>query len=1155
VLTTEAADAAHPAFAKMFVETEYLPEFSALLATRRKRDHDEAEIWAAHITVLEGDAVGDVQFETDRAGFIGRGRSIRAPLAMQDTRPLGNTQGCVLDPIFSLRRTVRLPAKSTARIAFWTFAADSRPAIRSMLDKHHEPAAFERATMLAWTQAQVQLRHLGLDADDASVFQRIANRLIYADASLRAPADLIARGAAPPALLWQYGISGDRPIVLVTVEESADLDLVRRLLLAHEYWGLKQLRVDLVILNETTNSYGQEFEAEITSLVNANRLPQVPALQSAKGAIYVLRKDLVSEAARALLAAASRAIFSGRRGSLAEQLARAPEPKIVPPPAWPVPSPATARGMPHPSLRNWNGFGGFSETGREYVTILDNGASTPAPWMNVISNPDFGFMVSAEGSGSTWSLDSQQNHLTPWSNDPVCDKPGEAMYLRDEESGDVWSPTALPIRLPGARYIATHGQGFSRFEHVSHGIALDLVQFVPVDDPVKISRLTLTNLSGAARHLSVTAYVEWLFGAAPASAPLILTSIDAATGALFVRNPWNLDFGQRVSFADLAGVQTSHTGDRVAFIGRNGALHQPIALARPGSLPNTTGAGLDACAALQTRLALAPHGTAEVVFFLGQAPDDAGAQALIAKYRAANLDEILAAVNRQWDDILGTVQVKTPDPDMDLLLNRWLLYQTLACRIWARAAFYQASGAYGFRDQLQDVMALCVARPDIARAQVLRAAGRQFPQGDVQHWWLAQNGRGIRTRISDDRVWLAYVTAHYVTVTGDAAVLDEQVPFLDGEELKDGQTDAFFAPTVSAELASLFDHCALALDQSLATGAHGLPLMGTGDWNDGMNRIGQGGRGESIWLGWFLHAALTAFSNVAEKRGDTQHGVAWRGHAEALAQSLEDHGWDGAWYRRAYFDDGTPLGAAQNTECRIDSIAQSWGVISGAANPARAAQAMAEVDKTLVRRDDSLVLLFAPPFRDPERDPGYIAGYPPGIRENGGQYTHGAIWSVIAFAMLGDGDKAAGLFSLINPINHAKTPQAALLYAVEPYVLAADVYAGAPHAGRGGWTWYSGSAGWMYRAGLERLLGFRVAGAELVLDPCIPKTWPGFEIVFRHRTATYQIHVDNPHGATRGIAHATLDGVAINGAPPRFELEDDGKTHALHIELGDGSAS
>ena len=1154
VLAPPAADSAHPAFSKMFVETAFLPEFSALLATRRRRAAEETEIWSAHIAVLEGCAVGDLQFETDRARFIGRGRSIHAPLALEGEGALSNTQGCVLDPIFSLRRVVQVPPKSTARIAFWTFVADSRPALLSMLDRHHEPAAFERATMLAWTQAQVQLRHLGLDADDALVFQRIANRVIYADPTLRPAAAAITRGAAPASILWQYGISGDRPIVLLTVAQESDLDIVRRLLLAHEYWGLKQLCVDLVIINEQTNSYAQEFQAALLALVNAHHLPPAKAAASATGAIFVLRADLVSADSRALLAAAARVVFVGARGSLSEQLARIKEPKSAAVPVHRSIASAGPCGMPKPSLKYWNGLGGFSESGRDYVTILENGASTPAPWVNVICNPDFGFMVSAEGSGSTWSCNSQQNHLTPWSNDPVSDAPGEAIFLRDEENGDVWGPTALPIRLPGARYVARHGQGFSRFEHISHGIALDLVQFVPVNDPVKISRLVITNLSGVARRLSVTAYVEWILGAGASAAPLILTDVDPVTGALFARNPWNIDFGQRVAFADFSGRQTSYTGDRRAFLGRNATLDRPIALFTTGALPNTVGAGLDPCGALQTVLSLPANGTREVVFLLGQTATWAASQALIAKYRAADLDAVFAAVNRQWDGILGTVQVKTPDLAMDIMLNRWLLYQTLACRVWARAAFYQASGAYGFRDQLQDVMALCVARPAEARAQVLRAAARQFAQGDVQHWWLPESGKGIRTRISDDRVWLAYVTAHYVMVTGDAAVLDEPIPYLGGPELQDGQAEAFFTPQVADEQATLFAHCVLALNKSLATGPHGLPLIGTGDWNDGMNRVGQGGQGESIWLGWLLHATLTAFIKLAEARGDTSYDATWRAHADALAASLEHHGWDGNWYRRAYFDDGTPLGSAQNTECRIDAIAQSWSVISGGADPAHAARAMQAVDENLIDRDNSLALLFAPPFESSAQDPGYIKAYPPGIRENGGQYTHGAVWSVIAFAMLGEGDKAAGLFSLINPINHANTAEAARRYGVEPYVVAADVYAGA-HAGRGGWTWYTGAAGWMYRAGLEWILGLRVQGDMLILDPCIPKAWPGFDIVFRHRTATYEIRVDNPHGVARGVARATLDGVAASTPQAGLKLVDDGQTHAVHILLGDAPAS
>jgi cyclic beta-1,2-glucan synthetase len=1152
VLAPHADDDAHPAFSKLFVETEFVADVGAVLATRRPRSPDQAQIWVAHLAVVEGETVGDIQFETDRARFIGRGREVRTPIAMAARAPLTNTVGTVLDPIVSLRRRVRIPPQATVRVAFWTMIAPSRQEALDLADKHHEAMAFDRATTLAWTQAQVQLHHLGIGADDAHLFQRLANRVLYSDPTLRPPSETLKRGDASASLLWPQGISGDLPIVLVRIDETADLDVVRQLLLAHEYWRMKLLSVDLVILNERAPSYVQDLEAALEALVRANQSRATAIGEDARGAVFILRTDLISVELRNLLQTVARAVLVAGRGSLADQVRRVPEPQPAAPPPKRLPAGTPSlTAPPRPALEYFNGLGGFADNGREYMTILEAGQRTPAPWINVISNRSFGFHSSVEGSGYTWSLNSQQNHITPWSNDPVSDAPGEAIYLRDEDSGDLWSPTALPIREEGSSYVARHGQGYSRFEHISHGISFELLQYVPVDDPIKISRLKIVNLFGRSRRISVTAYVEWVLGAARgATAPFIVTEIDPATGAMLARNPWNIEFGRRVAFADLAGRQQSWTGDRTEFLGRNGALDRPAALARAAALSNRVGAGLDPCGALQTRLELKANGTTEIVFLLGEAATIAEAQSLLKKYRAADLDAALSAVTRLWDDALGTVQVTTPDRSMDILLNRWLLYQTLSCRVWARAAFYQASGAYGFRDQLQDVMALCVARPDLAREHLLRAAGRQFVAGDMQHWWLPESGKGIRTRVSDDRVWLPYVVAHYVEVTGDLPVLDEMIPFLDGPMLHDGEHDSFFQPTVADEQATLFEHCARALDQSLALGSHGLPLIGTGDWNDGMNRVGDKGKGESIWLGWFLHATLTAFARLADGRDEQARTPMWRRHTAALAEALDRVGWDGEWYRRAYFDDGTPLGSATNDECRIDAIAQSWSLISRAAKPAHAAQAMAAVDRQLIRRDDGLALLFTPPFDRTSLDPGYIKGYPPGIRENGGQYTHGAVWSVIAFAMLGDGDKAGALFAMMNPINHALTPDAVQRYKVEPYVMCGDLYSVAPHVGRGGWSWYTGSAGWMYRAGLESILGFRLQGNSLLLDPCIPKAWPGFRIDFRYRSSRYDIAIENPGGVSRGIVRAELDGVALPGKEARIELADDGATHRVRVVLG-----
>ena len=1150
-LAPPAADAAHPAFSKLFVQTEYLAKQGVLLATRRRRSSGEPETWAAHLAVVEGESVGEAEIETDRARFLGRGREVRTPMAVVDGLPLSNTVGAVLDPVFALRRRLRIAPGRTARIAFWTLVASSRSEVLDLVDKHLDANAFERAATLAWTQAQVQLAHLGVEPEQASLFQRLAGHALYADPSLRPSPDALRRGGGGPQALWAQGISGDLPIVLARIDAVEDIAIVRQLLRAHEYWRMKQLAVDLVILNERASSYIQDLQVALETQVRTSQSrPQLGA-ELARGSVFVLRSDLISMETRGLLQSMARAVLVGRRGTLAEQLERLEVEAAAPPPRRaPNQEPTPGLAM-QPKLEFFNGLGGFAADGREYVTVLAR-RWLPAPWTNVIANAAFGFQVGVEGSGYTWSLGSRENQLTPWSNDPVTDRPGEVIYVRDEASGELWGPTALPIRDETASYVATHGQGYSRFEHASHGIALELVQYVPLADPIKISRLTLRNTSHEARQLSVTAYVEWVLGPSrTASALSIVTEIDPQTGALLARNPWNLAFGSRVAFADLGGQQTAWTGDRREFLGRNGTLDSPAALAEDAPpLSRRTGAGLDACGALQAPVELEPGGTAEIVFFLGQAASGAEAQALIERYRAADLDAVLEEVTDFWDDVLGTIQVKTPERSMDVMLNRWLLYQTLACRVWARSAFYQASGAYGFRDQLQDGMALALSRPALTREHLLRAAARQFVEGDVQHWWLPPSGQGVRTRISDDRVWLAFAAAHYVSTSGDLAVLDEPVTFLEGQALAAGEHDAYFQPMTAEERAPLYEHCARALDQSLAVGAHGLPLMGTGDWNDGMNRVGEHGKGESVWLGWFLHATLTAFAPLAKARGEDARAEKWLSHAAALQASLERDGWDGDWYRRGYFDDGTPLGASAGDECRIDSIAQSWAVISGAADPARARRAMAAVEEHLIRPADGLALLFTPPFERTPLDPGYIKGYPPGIRENGGQYTHAAAWSVIALAALGQGDQAAALFSLLNPINHASTRTDVQRYKVEPYVVAADIYSVPPNVGRGGWTWYTGSSGWLYRAGIESILGLRLAGTTLLLDPVIPASWPRFELAYKHRSARYHITVENPQRVSRGVSSATLDGNALPSGPARVPLADDGATHIVRVILG-----
>jgi cyclic beta-1,2-glucan synthetase len=1145
VLSQPAADSAHPAFSKMFVQTEFVVERGALLATRRPRDPGQAQLWMAHFSSLDGEAIGSLQFETDRARFIGRGHDLRNATSIMDARPLSNSVGTVLDPVLALRRRVRIDPGETIHAAFWTGVGASRAQALQLIDKLGSEAAFQRSKVLSLARSGVQLRDLNIGAEDAELFQELAERILYSDASLRAPRELLDRNRLGQADLWTHGVSGDLPIVLALVDAEAGIEPVNQLMRAQAYWQAKGLSADLVILNTAAATDAAPLAAALEDLIRSNH--------NAKGKVIALGAAAIPAEQRDFLQVAARAVLTCGSKSLREQLARPQEP------------PGAARlrrensgedlraQAPHrvpPPLEYFNGLGGFDSGAREYVVVLDDGQWTPAPWVNVIANPQFGFLVSADGSGSTWSLNAQQNQITPWCNDPVSDTPAESIYLRDEDSGDLWSATPLPIRERSSVYVVRHGFGYTRSGHTSHGISLTLTQFVPLEDPIKISRLKIKNASDEVRQLSITHYLDWVLGNQNnRAAPFLVTSIDPASRVLLARNPWSADFKSRVAFMDMAGAQQSCTADRTEFIGRHGSLAEPAALLGPQPLANRVGGGLDPCGAMQTKISLNPGEEVELKLFLGEESSSEAAVALLERYRRANLDEVFKSVTDFWERTLGVIQVKTPDRSLDILANGWLLYQTLSSRVWGRTAFYQSSGAYGYRDQLQDVMALCVSLPAITREHILRAAAQQYGEGDVQHWWLPTSGQGIKTRVSDDRVWLPFVVAHYLEVTHDLSVLDEPVPFLAGGPLAPGTLENFSAPP-SGNPGPLFEHCVRALNSSLAIGAHGLPLFGTGDWNDGMNRVGILGRGESVWLAWFLYAALMRFAPIAEARGASEDAAAWRKHAFALQQAIEREAWDGDWYRRGYYDDGTVLGSVSSDECRIDSVAQSWAVISGAAPRERALRAMSAVNTQLVSRSDGLVKLFTPPFDHSAKDPGYIKAYPPGLRENGGQYTHAAMWTALAFALLGDGDRAGELFSLLNPINHASTRAGIHRYKVEPYVVCADVYSAPPHVGRGGWTWYTGSAGWMYRTAVEGILGIKVRGATLVVDPCIPRAWPGFEFTYKHGTSRYRITVKNPRGVTRGIAHASLDGKDLAEVAGGIQLMDDGRYHYGEITLG-----
>lgn len=1147
VLDVARDDAMHPTFSKLFIESEFVRRRKLLLLRRRPRAAEQRTHWVVHSLFSETPGVTVREYETDRAKFIGRGRTLADPLALYGN--LSNTTGAVLDPVMSLRTTVDLVPAGSVTVSFITGVADTRREILALCDEYLDARDLERAAELARARSEIEAGHLGITADEANLFQRFASRVFFPEPELRAPAELTARNTKGQTALWAYGISGDYPIVLLRIDHQDALNLVRKALLAHEYWRLHNLRVDLVIVEEQPTSYASDLDNALQATVQTSLSR---TWLDTPGGIFVRRRDHMSREDFDLLQTVARVILRGNLGDLGDQIHLSSQVVSTIGVQTPRKSPARAAPAlpPKDNLQFFNGLGGFDAERREYVIALAGEEWTPAPWTNVLANPDFGCLVSEAGLGCTWAINSQQNRLTPWSNDPVSDVPAEILYLQDLTTNAVWSSTPLPVRETEP-YTIRHGSGYSVFEHTSHGIAQTLHISVSADEPVKLVRLTLRNTGNRISRLSVTYYVEWVLGTLRAEEQLfVLTELDAASSALFARNVYSAEFHERVTFAACAQPITAWTAQRAEFIGRNGSTAMPAALtptAKP--IAARAGMGLDPCAVLQTRVELQPGDEQTLVYLLGQGDDAAHARALIQKYRTGeNAVHAAAQVQEQWHKLLDTVRVQTPDAAFDTMINHWLIYQTLACRLWARSAFYQSGGAYGFRDQLQDVTALVFAAPEIAREHILRAAAHQFPEGDVLHWWHTNTNTGVRTRISDDYLWLPYAVVSYVKATGDGQILDEPVPFVNMPLLETDQTEIYGAAQVSSNTATLYEHCLRALEHGLRFGAHGLPLMGTGDWNDGMNRVGVQGKGESVWLGWFLYTNLVAFSCISDAHSDMEHAHKFRAEANALQSALNETAWDGAWYRRAYFDDGTSLGSQENAECKIDAIAQAWSVISNAAPPERAAQALRAVDEHLVRAHDNMILLLAPPFEHSQPNPGYIQGYVAGIRENGGQYTHSALWVILAQVLQGNGDRAHEMFRMLNPLNHASTREQMLKYKVEPYVVAADVYAHPQHMGRGGWTWYTGSAAWMYRIGVEYILGFQRRGDSFCIEPCIPRGWKNFHVTLTRNKTHYEIEVENPNGVNRGVARVELDGTPL--PEHRLPLLQDGNVHHVRVVLG-----
>lgn len=1142
VLGDQAADLAHPSFNNLFVRTEIVPEYDCILASRRPREEHKKELWGFHSLVLEGEQVGALQYETMRASFIGRGKTIKK--AQSYYKPLTNSSGIVLDPCFSVRKTVKIPAGQSVILTFATGIGDDRHNTLELVKKYRDGVTIDRAFELARTRCQVEMSYLDINLKDLEVYQEMMSGIIYQNPLKEKYQDILKQNTKNQSALWAYGISGDIPIVLLSIKSTDDVDIFQILLKAHEYWTAKGLKVDLVVLNDDESSYLQPLQQMLNDIVSTSHGKHI---LDTPGGVFIRNARQIPKEDIALLYTVAKLVIDAGAGSIGKQITF--EPKAISALEKSFTSQIKEYHSEEKQLQTefYNGYGGFSEDGLEYIIRLKEDKQTPAPWINVVANKNFGFQISESGSGFTWAENSRENKLTPWSNDPVSDPAEEVIYIRDDETGQLFTPTPLPIREKES-YTIRHGMGYSVFEHTSNGIDQQLTVFVAQQESVKINLLKIKNLSKETRKLTLTYYLRPVLGVnEQITKNYLVTSYNDKSHSVCVNNPFSIDFPDRLAYVTTSENIISYTGDRREFIG-SGSMVSPSSL-RYESFSNKVGAALDPCMAFQVKIELKPLSEKEISFILGHSKIEENYEKIAQSYKSlANCKNELKHIQRFWKEHLGKIHVKTPDKSMDYMLNGWLLYQTIACRIWARSAFYQSGGAYGYRDQLQDTMNVVYNMPKATRDQILLHCAHQFVEGDVQHWWHPGVGdKGIRTRFSDDLLWLPLVTADYVLRTGDFSVLIEEVHFLEDEPL--GKEDERYGiPKISEEKASVYEHCIRAIERGLKFGVNGIPLMGSGDWNDGMSTVGNKGKGESIWLGWFIYKILKDFYPLTQHMEDEQRGKGYLKLADEIAQNIEKNAWDGKWYLRAFYDNGRPLGSSQNTECIIDSLGQTWSIISGGGkNQERIEIAMNSVERYLIKRDQGLIQLFTPPFDKSDQEPGYIKGYVPGVRENGGQYTHAAIWVINAYAIKGDGDKAWELFNMVNPINHSRTPMEASVYKVEPYVMAADVYAVPPHVGRGGWTWYTGAAGWMYRIGIEHILGLKISGDKLKVDPCIPKDWKEYHMTYSVGNTHYQITIKNPNAVNKGVREVYLNG---NPTDKEFTLLDDGNEHIVEVIMG-----
>lgn len=1137
ILSTREQDYSHRAFNNFGLRYEFLEDKQTILINRIKREN-EKELYVGVCFYTDDDnTVGELEYEIN-GNIVDKYVENSIPFSKKITRQT--------EPVIAFRRTIKVPQNEKVSLNYIITASENREEVLENLEYYLNEENIKREYELSKARAEEEAKYLRVTSENLKYYQRMLPYIIFHNPMKRLYVNKISKNKHSQEELWKYGISGDLPIVLVRIKNIDNISVVGEMLKAYEYYKTKNIKFDLIILDEEKNSYEKYLRDAIFKEIANHQLSYLLN----KGIFLIEDKEDLD-----LFLLRANFIIDSNRGSIrnvlneleedylysVKDIAQEKKENIVKPNFENINNYFNVQ-----NLKYYNQYGGFSEDGSEYRIKQNIENPIPAIWSHVMSNEKFGTLVTNNMGGFTWSKNSRLNRITAWSNNSIDDEPSEIIYIKDKDLMESWSVGKLP-KPDDNEYSVIYGFGYAKYYHSSCGITQEAEVFVPTKDSVKVNILNLKNTTQDKRNLSIVYYIK----------PVLNEDEIKSNGYI------NLDFNKNANLVSIENLYgnglsktsfvassepiKSYTGNKVSFIG-NGSIKEPESLNKI-SLTNENALGNNSCVAIEIDVTIYPYENKEISLILGEGETKLEVQDLVYKYSdVKKCKKELLDVKDFWKNKISKIQVKTPAESMNIMLNGWLLYQTIACRLWAKSAFYQSGGATGFRDQLQDILCLKYIEPEVTRKQILKHCVHQFIDGDVEHWWHEETNRGIRTRFSDDLLWLPYVVAEYIKTTQDTEILKEEVAYINGNTLKDDENENYDIHLTSDIKESVFQHCIRAIEKSLDFGENGMPKIGSGDWNDGFSKVGIKGKGESVWLGFFLYTVLSEFIEIMENMNDESVKdkiEKYEGIKQELKKSLNTAGWDGRWYKRAFMDDGNILGSIENEECRIDSISQSWSVISNAGDNDKKYISMESLENHLVDRETGIIKLLDPPFEKSDLEPGYIKMYLPGVRENGGQYTHAAIWAIIAETLLGFGNKAYEYYRMINPIEHAKTAEEANKYKVEPYVIAADVYGSSNLVGRGGWTWYTGSSSWYYRAGIENILGLKIEKGKLKIDPCIPSDWREYSIQYKYKSTLYNIKVKNLSEKNTGVEKIFINGKEEKEIP----LLDDGRIYEIEVLL------